>query len=78
VQSDLLERLRDESLQLARKSFDSGDAGISANLCDEAIDEIERLNRVIGEQVASTIRLSLQVSILTNERDEARARSSQC
>lgn len=41
--SDLLERLREESLRLARNSFDSVDAGISANLCDEAIDEIERL-----------------------------------
>ena len=42
-QGDLIERLRDESLQLARRSFDSADAGISANLCDEAIDELERL-----------------------------------
>ena len=41
--SDLIDRLKEESLQLARRSFDSADAGISANLCDAAIDEIERL-----------------------------------
>lgn len=39
----LLERLREESLQLQRRSFDSADAGISANLCDEAIDRIAEL-----------------------------------
>lgn len=43
---DLVQRLQEESLQLARRSFDSVDAGISANLCDEAIDEIERLRAV--------------------------------
>lgn len=41
--NDLIERLREESLNLARNSFHSVDAGLSANLCDEVIDEIERL-----------------------------------
>ena len=46
---DLVARLREESLTLARRSFDSVDAGISANLCDAAIDEIERLRLQLAQ-----------------------------
>lgn len=74
---ELLQRLEDESLRLARHSFDSCDAGISANLCDEAIDAIEELTRTVATARAEQIKLALQVSILTNERDEARAKASQ-
>lgn len=41
--TDIIERLKDQSLQLARRSFDSVDAGLAANVADAAIDEIERL-----------------------------------
>jgi hypothetical protein len=51
--SELLERLKEESLQLARRSFDSADAGISANLCDEAIDRIQALEATL--QVAQEL-----------------------
>ena len=40
---DIVERMRERWLECSRASFDSVDAGISANLLDEAIDEIERL-----------------------------------
>jgi hypothetical protein len=45
--TDILEQLRDQSLQLARRSFDSVDAGLAANVADAAIDEIERLRQAL-------------------------------
>ena len=41
--SDLLERMEAAWMDLSRRSFDSVDAGIDANLCQEAMDEISRL-----------------------------------
>lgn len=41
--SDLLERMEEAWMGLSRRSFDNADAGIGANLCQEAIDEIRRL-----------------------------------
>jgi hypothetical protein len=46
---NLIERLKEESLQLVRRSFDSVDAVISANLCDETIDRIEALVEVLED-----------------------------
>jgi hypothetical protein len=50
--SDILERLREESLRLARNSFDSVDAGLAANVADAAIDEIERLRDALSKTIA--------------------------
>jgi hypothetical protein len=41
--TDVLEQLKEESLRLARGSFDSVDCGLAANVADAAIEEIERL-----------------------------------
>lgn len=41
--SDLLERMEEGWMSLSRLSFDRVDAGIAANLCQEAMDEISRL-----------------------------------
>ncbi len=45
---DVIERLQEESQRLARLSFDTADAGIAANVVDEAIDEINRLREFVS------------------------------
>jgi len=69
----LVERLREESLQLARRSFDSVDAGISANLCDSAIDEIERLRA----QLAAAEAEKAEIRRVFNAEIDCLARASQ-
>lgn len=53
--SDIIERLEEESLRLARLSFETASAGIAANVVDEAIDEIKRLREalVLAEDILS-------------------------
>lgn len=46
--TDILEQLKEESLRLARGSFDSVDYGLAANIADAAIDEIERLRDTLA------------------------------
>lgn len=45
TEADIVERLRERSLELSGRSIDRGcqDSGISANLCDEAVDLITKL-----------------------------------
>lgn len=45
--TDIIERLQDESQRLARLSFDTVDAGIAANVADDAMDEIYRLRAAL-------------------------------
>lgn len=71
--SDLVERLREESMQLARRSFDSVDAGISANLCDAAIDEIERLRAQLAAAEATIATAEKMVRSDTEVKTELRS-----
>lgn len=50
--SDVAGRLRDESARLSGHSLDRGivDAGIAANLADEAADEIDRLTAALASE----------------------------
>jgi hypothetical protein len=43
MNDDLKERLQERSMELSRASFDSVDAGISANLVEETLARIEQL-----------------------------------
>lgn len=45
--TDIIELLEEESLRLARLSFETAGAGIAANVVDDAIDEIKRLRAAI-------------------------------
>jgi len=47
----LVERLRDESERLSGRSLDRGcvDSGIAANLADEAIDYVEKLEAALWD-----------------------------
>ena len=62
--TDILEQLRDQSVQLARRSFDSVDAGLAANVADAAIDEIERLRSALAQRALTQSILQNQIEIM--------------
>ena len=54
--SDLIERLKDEQLEKSRSAFDCASCGLSANLIQEVIDEIDRLTKLTeadGKEIGS-------------------------
>jgi hypothetical protein len=61
MSDDLKERLRERWLELSRSSFDSQDAGISANLVDETIDRIEALEAQLAETASAEIAIRFAI-----------------
>jgi truncated hemoglobin YjbI len=74
MSDDLIERLKDEAQRLSGYSLDHGraDAGIAANLADEAASRIEELERILAQPVDAT---GDYVHPAFNERDKERHRA---